>query len=114
MFAKIFSVLQRFVSVDIKLISVVVLVLMSTSVDSQSKDPICDYIIKKGRVKDLELYQFSDGNGFSYRLFSREWDGFKDDNGEPIAEEYQLEIINGKGSRTSISCLSTPWSPQVL
>ena len=90
-----FSVLQCFVSVKIQLISVVVIVLMTTSVDSQSKDPICDYIIKKGRVRDLGLYQFIDSNGFSYRLFSREWDGFKED-GEPVAEEYQLEIINGK------------------
>ena len=80
MFAKIFSVLQRFVSVDIKLISVVVLVLMSTSVDCQSNQSICKFIIKEGRVRDLRLYQFIDWER-SYRLFSREWNGVKDQNG---------------------------------
>ena len=95
MFTKLFSGLQLFVSVDIKLISVVVLLLMSTSVNCQSNDSICNFLIKEGRVRELGLYQFIDkNNGISYRLFSREWDGIRDEIG-PIAEEHQLEIKNG-------------------
>ena len=54
-----FSVLHCFVSVDIKLISLLISVLMSTSVGSQS---ICDFIIKGGRIRDLGLYQFIEKN----------------------------------------------------
>ena len=97
-----FSVLQCFVSVDIKLISLLISVLMSTSVGSQS---ICDFIIKEGRVRNLGLYQLIHRNeSISYRLFSREFEGdFQNITVEdtnlpslrPMAKEHQLEIKSG-------------------
>ena len=75
-----------------KMLSLLVLVLMSTSIDCQSNQSICDYIIIDGRVRDLGLYQFlyefqnESGVyiGKSYRLFSR----------DISSEEYPLEMIN--------------------
>ena len=57
-----FSVLHCFASVDIKLISVLVLVLMTTSIECQSKESLCKFIAKEGKVRDLGLYQFIDTN----------------------------------------------------
>ena len=97
-----FSVLHCFASVDIKLISLLISVLMSTSVGSQS---ICDFIIKEGRVRNVGLYQLIHRNeSISYRLFSREFEGdFQNLTVEhpnlpplrPMAYEHQLEIKGG-------------------
>ena len=54
MFPKILPLLQLFV--DFKLISVLFLVFMSTLIDCQSNQSICDFIIKKGRVGMLVRY----------------------------------------------------------
>ena len=84
-----FSVFHPFILVDIKFISLMVLVLMFTSIDGQSNDSICDYLLEEGRVTDLGLYQFvrsfenEHDNEKSYQLFRRDND-----------EEHQLEIRN--------------------
>ena len=98
MFPKILSVFQTFF--EFNSISVVVLVLMSTSVDCQTNQSICDFIVEDGRVRDLGLYQFIDKNErIGYRLFSREFEGDIDittDYMLPMGEEHQLEIENGR------------------
>ena len=89
MFSKI-SFLKLFV--DFKLISVLVLVMISTSVDCLS---ICDFIVRDGRVRDLGIYRFVSNERFSYRLFSREIEGEfnkKEKLWNRIAEEHELEI----------------------
>ena len=68
MFPKILSVVHLFI--DLKLISVLVLVLMSTSSDCHSNDIICDFIVRDGRVRDLGIYRFVSNESFSYRLSS--------------------------------------------
>ena len=83
--------------VDFKLISVLVLVMISTSVDCHSNDSICDFIVRDGRVRDLGIYRFVSNERFSYRLFSREIEGEFDiieKMWSPIAEEHELEIEN--------------------
>ena len=94
MFRKI-SFLKLFV--DFKLISVLVLVMISTSVDCLSNDSICDFIVRDGRVRDLGIYRFVSNERFSYRLFSREIEGefdIKEVLLDPISEEHELEINN--------------------
>ena len=91
MFPKI-SFLKLFV--DFKLISVLVLVMISTSVDCLSNDSICDFIV---RVRDLGIYRFVWNERFSYRLFSREIEGEFTTNQKlfsRIAVEHELEIEN--------------------
>ena len=90
-FSKLFSVLKISVLVDMKLISVVILVLMSTSIDCQSNQSICDFLINEGRVRDLGLYRWASNGSFSYRLFSREVD-FTSGEDIPKEYEYALEI----------------------
>ena len=81
-----------------KMISVLVLVLMFTSIDCQSNQSICDYILKEGRVKDLGLYRFvsKEGNS-SYRLFSRDTKDCPYNNCG-LTKEYELEITNSSVS----------------
>ena len=104
MFSKI-SFLKLFVDFKLlNLISVLVLVMISTSVDCQSNDSICDFIVRDGRVRDLGIYRFVSNERFSYRLFSREIEGefnIKQKLSVPIAEEHELEIENWKVSAQS-------------
>ena len=67
---------------------------MSTSIDSQSNQSICDYIIKEGRVRELGVYQFIDRfKRVRLRLFSREVDHKQEFGTEiPLEDEYQLII----------------------
>ena len=99
-----FSVYHCFVSFDIKFIALLTLVLMSSSIGGHSKDTICDFIIKDGRVRELGLYQFIDKNEtISYRLFSRELDGDHQNIEPPMAEEHILKIENGRVTAQPLS-----------
>ena len=62
---------------------------MSTSIDCQTKDSICDFLLKEGIVRDLGLYRFlsKEGNS-SYRLYNRA----VDESSKQEAVEYELEI----------------------
>ena len=105
MFSKLFSILKVFVLVDIKLITVVVLLLMSSSIDSEANQSICSFLIKEGRVRDLGLYQFINRTRkISHRLFSREWDGILGSGNVKMAEEYRLEF----GTNGSVWALPPP------
>ena len=42
----------------LKMLSLLVLVLMSASIDCQSNDSICDFLSKDGRVRDIGIYQY--------------------------------------------------------
>ena len=81
-----------------KKLSVLVFVLMFTSIDCQTNDSICGYLLKEGRVKDLGLYRFvsMDGNS-SYRLFSRDTNDCTDNNCT-YSKEYELEVTNSSVS----------------
>ena len=41
-----------------KMLSLLVLVLMSASIDCQSNDSICNFLLKDGRVRDIGIYQY--------------------------------------------------------
>ena len=72
------------------MLSLLVLVLMSASIDCQSNDSICNFLLKDGRVRDIGLYQylyqnFSTGPKVkSYRLFQR----------GTSKDEYEIAIEN--------------------
>ena len=40
------------------MLSLLVLVLMSASIDCQSSPSICDFLLKDGRVRDIGIYQY--------------------------------------------------------
>ena len=72
------------------MISLLILVLMSASIDCQSNDSICDFLLKDGRVRDIGIYQYLYQNSSrepkvkSYRLFKR----------GTSKEEYEIAIDN--------------------
>ena len=89
-FDKILNSMHKFITKIVmisKMISILVLVLMTTSIDCQTSDSICSFIFKDGRVRDLGVYQFEDKQGnTSYRLFNRAID----EDFQKKTEEYEL------------------------
>ena len=83
-----------------KKISLLVLVLMSASIDCQSNDSICGYLLKEGRVKDLGLYHFVSEGRISSRLFRRDRKDCIDKWCENT-KEYELEISGSSVSAQS-------------
>ena len=73
-----------------EMISILIIVLMSASIDCQSNDSICDFFLKDGRVRDIGIYQYLYQNSSrvskvkSYRLFQRGTSN----------EEYEIAIDN--------------------
>ena len=70
------------------MISLLVLALISFSIDCQLSDSICSFLLKGERLRDLGLYQFWSSTGRSYRLYNRA----VDESQQKMAEEYELEI----------------------
>ena len=72
------------------MISLLILFLMSASIDCQTNDSICDFLLKDGRVRDIGIYQYLYQNSSrerkvkSYRLFKR----------GTSKEEYEIAIDN--------------------
>ena len=74
-----------------KKLSVLVFVLMSTFIECQTKDSICNFLLENGRVRDLGLYRFVSKEGISsYRLFKRVFDESPEDK----VEEQELVMEN--------------------
>ena len=77
-----------------KMISLLVLILMTTSIVCQTSASICSFLSKHGRVRDLGLYRFISNGSISYRLFKRIKTKSDSEVSKNKSVEHQLVINN--------------------